>query len=237
MTVEPDGLQIRVDRVREALRFAAGRPYEAARRVVWVRSAEALNDEGSNALLKSLEEPGQSLAWILTTIRPESLLPTILSRCEQERLPRATPRQAARALQDRGLAEADAADALAFGLDPEEEDLGLEELREMRRVALEALAGPLPSSLLALAARAEDDDRWAAVLAGLFRDAAILASGAAAEHLRHRSAAARIQTVAARFPADRLARAAAEADRLPQDFRRRQTKQLAYERVLLRLLG
>lgn len=226
-----------MDSVREAVRFAAGRPYEAARRVIWVRSAETLNEESSNALLKSLEEPGPSLAWILTTVRPESLLPTILSRCEQVKLPRAGPREVARKLRDRGLSEADAADALAFGLDPDQEDLGLEDLREMRRVALEALAGPLPSSLLALAARAEDDDRWATVLAGLFRDAAILASGIPPDHLRHRSAALLLQKAAARYPADRLARAAAEAVYLLQDFRRHLGKQLAYERVLLRLLG
>ncbi|HWC65474.1 MAG TPA: hypothetical protein VG777_05280, partial [Thermoanaerobaculia bacterium] len=42
LRVAPDGVLIKVDAVREAIRFAAGRPYEAPGRVVWIESAEAL---------------------------------------------------------------------------------------------------------------------------------------------------------------------------------------------------
>src|SRR5262249_36158966 len=55
--VEPEGVQIRVDRVREALVFAAGRPYEAPRRVIRIARAELLGLEAAHALLKSLEAP------------------------------------------------------------------------------------------------------------------------------------------------------------------------------------
>src|SRR5262245_54792536 len=84
--VAPEGVQIRVDRVREAIVFAAGRPYEARRRVAAVLRAELLGAEAGNALLKSLEEPGSLFHWILTTSRPEALLPTIRSRCAVTRV-------------------------------------------------------------------------------------------------------------------------------------------------------
>ena len=94
----PEGVQIRVDRVREALAFAAGRPYEAPRRVAIVARAELLGAEAGNALLKSLEEPGAHIHWILTTTRPESLLPTIRSRCAVARISAAARRRAHRPL-------------------------------------------------------------------------------------------------------------------------------------------
>ena len=65
LSVEPEGVQIRVDRVREALAFSAGRPYESARRVARILRADLLGIEAENALLKSLEEPGERFRWIL----------------------------------------------------------------------------------------------------------------------------------------------------------------------------
>ena len=65
----------------EAIAFGMGRPYESSRRVVRISRAELAGVEAANALLKSLEEPGSRLHWILTTTRRESLLPTVLSRC------------------------------------------------------------------------------------------------------------------------------------------------------------
>src|SRR5260221_308458 len=49
MRVEPDGVQIKVERVREALRFAVGRPYEAPCRVAWIDSADHLGEAAANA--------------------------------------------------------------------------------------------------------------------------------------------------------------------------------------------
>jgi DNA polymerase-3 subunit delta' len=56
--IEPQGVQIRIDGVREALVFGAGKPYESSRRVAVVSRAELLGQEAANALLKTLEEPG-----------------------------------------------------------------------------------------------------------------------------------------------------------------------------------
>lgn len=45
-----------------------------------IRPAEALSAEAANALLKSLEEPGDKVHFILITEEPSQILPTILSR-------------------------------------------------------------------------------------------------------------------------------------------------------------
>ncbi len=47
---------------------------------VVIRPAELLNEEAANALLKSLEEPGEKVHFVLITDSPSALLPTILSR-------------------------------------------------------------------------------------------------------------------------------------------------------------
>ena len=110
LLVEPEGVSIKIDRVREALAFAAGRPYEARRRVVLLLKAEKLGVEAGNALLKSLEEPGTHLHWILTTARPEALLPTIRSRCVTLPVPPSSRGERVAAWTDLGFSAEDAED-------------------------------------------------------------------------------------------------------------------------------
>jgi DNA polymerase-3 subunit delta' len=76
---------IRLSLTRELLRELAFRPYEAARRVVVVRDADRMREDQYSALLKSIEEPGASTVWILTTSRPTLLPATIRSRCHRVR--------------------------------------------------------------------------------------------------------------------------------------------------------
>ena len=45
-----------------------------------IRPAELLQPEAANALLKSLEEPGDKMHFVLITDTPSQILPTILSR-------------------------------------------------------------------------------------------------------------------------------------------------------------
>ena len=47
---------------------------------VVIRPAEKLGLEAANAFLKTLEEPGEKVHFVLVTSRPSMLLPTILSR-------------------------------------------------------------------------------------------------------------------------------------------------------------
>ncbi len=60
--------------------FLSLRPLEGGWRSVIVREAHRLQREGQNALLKTLEEPGDDVLIVLETARPEMLLPTVRSR-------------------------------------------------------------------------------------------------------------------------------------------------------------
>src|SRR5690242_10872949 len=80
--LEPgDSGSIKVDAVRDVVDRAGYRPFEGRRRVVIIDEADALVPQAQNALLKTLEEPPSSSIFILVTARPDSLLPTVRSRC------------------------------------------------------------------------------------------------------------------------------------------------------------
>jgi len=225
---------IKIDRVREALRFASGRPYEASARVVWIEKAEALLEEGANALLKSLEEPPAFLTWILGSESRDLILPTVRSRCRLHRLAGDSAPGRTGRFRDHGVSEPDARDAAAFGLEPGD-DRDLDRSREIRERTLRALASGETSALLLLAAEFADDAEWASLLAALLRDAAVLASGVEPSMLIHAGAASEIRRVSRAYPADALRRAAVEAAGLAADDRLNRNPRLSRERVLLGL--
>ena len=72
---------IRIGLTRDLLRELAYKPYEGRRREVILRDADRMREDQYSAMLKSLEEPGASTLWVLTTSRPNRLPPTIRSRC------------------------------------------------------------------------------------------------------------------------------------------------------------
>jgi len=81
--LQPRGAQHMVEELREkVIRAASYRPFEAEKRVFVIEAAEAMRDEGQNALLKTLEEPPDFVHLILLTAEPEQLLETISSRCQ-----------------------------------------------------------------------------------------------------------------------------------------------------------
>jgi DNA polymerase III subunit delta' len=73
---------IRVKPMRELEREANFRPFEGAARVFIIEDAEYMNDNASNALLKTLEEPEPTTYVVLLTSNPNALLATIRSRCQ-----------------------------------------------------------------------------------------------------------------------------------------------------------
>ncbi len=77
--------RIRIELVRW-LRAEMARPAVLARRrVVLILSAHRMTDEAANALLKTLEEPHEQTAFILTSDVPSALPDTIRSRCRTVR--------------------------------------------------------------------------------------------------------------------------------------------------------
>lgn len=73
--------QLRLEQVREITKFLGGRPQKASRFVVVVEDAETLNESAVNALLKTLEDP-KPATIILIAKSLESILPTLISRCQ-----------------------------------------------------------------------------------------------------------------------------------------------------------
>lgn len=70
-------------RGREGLCFElAMSPQASERRVALINDAHRMNQEGANALLKTLEEPPANALILLVCDNPDSLLPTIRSRCQ-----------------------------------------------------------------------------------------------------------------------------------------------------------
>lgn len=86
--VEPAGArgEIRVDAIRDAVRFLRLTPGESAWRVLVVDGADTMNPNAQNAALKLLEEPPPNVLVLLVAHRPSLLLPTVRSRCRLLRL-------------------------------------------------------------------------------------------------------------------------------------------------------
>lgn len=57
------------------------KPVLGSRRAVLIEGVEHFQTEGANAFLKTLEEPPRGTVFLLTSVRPRSILPTIRSRC------------------------------------------------------------------------------------------------------------------------------------------------------------
>lgn len=79
----PDGQFIKIDAIREACRRLSLKGFESSFKVLIITQAKALNEESSNALLKTLEEPTANTVIILLADTLKSVLPTIASRCQK----------------------------------------------------------------------------------------------------------------------------------------------------------
>ena len=111
--------EITVDEVRRLRGFFGLSAAGGGRRVVLVDSADDLNPNAANALLKVLEEPPPGAVLLLISHQPAGLLPTIRSRCRMLRCTRLEPADMAAALSCAGLGtdgvDATALSALADG--------------------------------------------------------------------------------------------------------------------------
>lgn len=72
---------ITVDQIRALSADAIVLPNEAARKVYILDEAETMNPAAQNAALKLLEEPPAGAVFLLCTVNPLLLLPTVRSRC------------------------------------------------------------------------------------------------------------------------------------------------------------
>ena len=74
--------KIRIEQIRRIIQFLNRPALEATRQVVVIEDAQTMTEEPANALLKTLEEPGNA-TLILIAPNTDSLLSTLVSRCQK----------------------------------------------------------------------------------------------------------------------------------------------------------
>lgn len=105
---------VSIDTVRRLRSAAALFPLEAGRRVILVDDAETMLEPAQQALLKTLEEPPPAVTILLLSDDAEALLETVRSRCQEVRVRPVADAAVERALAERGVDVAEAAEIAAL---------------------------------------------------------------------------------------------------------------------------
>lgn len=185
LTRDDERREIRVDQVRELQDALLRLPVEGRARVALIDPGDELNRNGQNTLLKTLEEPGADTFLLLTTSRPEALLPTVRSRCERyavRGLDAATLRRELQRRVPQNSAGADRAIALADGSLGAALDASTERTVQLHDLVLALCNDNKPLRILAVAravaAGATSEEKIAAArrFAALLRREAALAA-------------------------------------------------------------
>ncbi len=82
LRIQPDGVSIKIDQVRVLKKTLSFPPFEGGFRVVILEDVNTLRREAGNSILKILEEPPAGNLFILIGSSVESILATIVSRCQ-----------------------------------------------------------------------------------------------------------------------------------------------------------
>lgn len=80
--IEPDNDRIRIEAIRDLQNALSMSPFEARYRIAVIHQLDRAVPAAMDALLKTLEEPPSMSKLILTADVGETLLPTIVSRCQ-----------------------------------------------------------------------------------------------------------------------------------------------------------
>ena len=83
----PEKNTFKIEQARELLAMCATQSPEGQGLWVWLSAVDCFTPEAANAILKLLEEPWARQWFVLTTARPDAVLPTIRSRCMLVRTP------------------------------------------------------------------------------------------------------------------------------------------------------
>jgi DNA polymerase-3 subunit delta' len=153
--IEPDGVNIKIDQIRELQRKFAYRSNHSGAKVYVLNEAERLNIQAANCLLKFLEEPTSKVVAILITDNGQALLPTIRSRAQWLNFLPMNPEWMLETLKNEGQPEALASSAvhLAAGLGAARELIQSNWFAETRNVMIQLAKETLtklPDALLTI---------------------------------------------------------------------------------------
>jgi DNA polymerase-3 subunit delta' len=188
-------IQVEVLR-NEILPLAQFAPFEAASTFLVFPEADVsfpvFQPEAANALLKTLEEPRPNVHFILTAERPDSLLPTIRSRCQRIRFTRLPNAVLRHILHAEGVSEDSIAPAIALSAGRADVALALardgavDALTDLIISVDDAVRVSGPGTLVELSEQlARRDDLELALLAlqAFYRDLAVTSLGLPTEGL------------------------------------------------------
>ena len=80
--IKSDGMWIKKDQLLDLQSEFNNKAFEGNKKIYIIRSAEKMNVQTANSILKFLEEPVDDIIAILITDNINMLLPTIISRCQ-----------------------------------------------------------------------------------------------------------------------------------------------------------
>ena len=245
----PDPVRLRNPVARPVLRLGQLRAVQRAaqfapaarRRIFLLEGAETMREDHSNAFLKILEEPPETTTLVLMTSQPDSLLPTIRSRCLQFFFAPLRVEDVERVLEEHRkmpAAERRLAAQLARGCPGAALGLDLEESRRLRREALEmverAAAARDFTQVFQLTAQLTKGDslpfeNLLELFYNLFHDLLDAVSGVSTPALRNPDLQGEIKKLAERVPADWVSRAVRSLDSLSSGVRRNTNRQLGLD--------
>jgi len=104
---------ILIGQVRNLIQKSSLTSYQGGNRFALISPADRMNRESQNSLLKLLEEPPDDFYICLVTSRLESLLPTVVSRCQPIYFPPVTKEQIIEGLEVNYYADVDKAEIAA----------------------------------------------------------------------------------------------------------------------------
>jgi len=201
--------EIRVEQVRGLLPWFNTATHRGGWRVAVLYPAEALNVISANTLLKILEEPPENTVFLLAGQAPDRLLPTLVSRCRRLPLPVPAADQAQAWLASQGIEQADAWLAACGGaplLARERARSGGRACPAWLEAFLDLCDGRGTAGELADALADEDIADWVDGFQRLLVDLSLRTGAAPSRYFP--AQAARIEALAARLDARRLAEAA-----------------------------
>jgi DNA polymerase-3 subunit delta' len=158
--------------------------FEGTWKTVIIREAEQMTLEAANSLLKVLEEPRERTTLILTSCRPQALLPTVRSRCQTVRflpLSASSVKEILLRHADIDHAQAELAAAFAQGSVSFAARLVGEDIGGERELAIQAFGGVKPkATAIRELAGAKDRalfDRVVRFALGWYRDLLLITLG------------------------------------------------------------
>ena len=240
-------IQVEVLRT-EILPLAQFAPFEAASTFFIFPEADVsfpvFQPEAANALLKTLEEPRPNVHFILTSERPDSLLPTIRSRCQRirfARLPQAVLRDI---LQSEGAPQESIAAAIALSAGRADVALALatdgavDALTELVMSVDDAVRGSGPGTLIELSeqlARRDDLELALLTLQTFYRDLSVTSLGLPAGDLAFSERERELQERAASVSSSAAAARVSLIHECVQSMQRNANRQVALDSLLFGL--